>query len=356
VEIPVTLPSAGHEVWVVRDNADAEAPLPPASPAWRPAALEGEIHAYRRDANAIALDYCSVETPARRAERIPVTEANRIVWQDHGFDIDIWDRSVQFSDSYATFVDQFGDESGFTLEYFFHIEEGDFDAVAAAGVTLAVERPELYEVAVNGRPAAFTAAAPWFDEAIRAVDVSAALRPGPNTVTMRANPFHILCEPAPVYLTGDFGARPHSRGFALCAASPLGVGDWTRQGLPMYAGAVRYVGTVDLAEGADRLRVGLPEWAGAVAQVFVDERAEGYIAFPPYRLEVERALSPGKHQVAVAVYGTLRNLMGPHFGTRLPGYAPGPFAWLGAPATQPAGADYELDPYGLTAPFTVETA
>lgn len=338
--VPLDLPQAGHAVWLVSNTATAQQPSAPAETR-RPAM---EISTFERiertGPNVLGLDFCDLTVAGQTHRGLYVTRANRLSWQAHGFDQDVWDRAIQFRHNYFDF--EFGQDSGFTVEYHFEIGAPTFD-----DLRLALERPELYRVEINGRQVSFEGATRWFDETIRAVEVGHLVRFGTNSISLTAQPFNILCEIDRLYLIGNFALEPASPGFRIVAPVPLMPGDFTQQGLAQYPGSVRYVARVKLDEPARGFVVETPTWAGSVMEVEVDGEPSGRIAFPPYRLRVDRPLSAGSHELTLELVTTPRNLLGPHFSKVK---WQGPNAWDEYPPQPAPGADYQLFPYGLLTP------
>ena len=180
------------------------------------------------------------------------------------------------------------------------------------------------------------------------------LAEGENRLTVEALPFTIESELEPVYLRGVFRAAAGPGGFRVEAARPLALGAWSEQGWPFYADRVAYTKAFRLPGGAPSGRgfvLRLGRWRGALAEVFVDGRPAGTIAFPPYELDLGRSLSPGRHRVSVVVYGTLKNLLGPHHNDPPVGAAwPGNFQ-KAPPGGRAAGSGYDVRPYGLMDDF-----
>jgi hypothetical protein len=344
--VPFTLPSAGHLVLraETRPHADAPAPLP----TWSMLDVTPAGVPERTAPNAVPLDYCDVRIGGATHERLKVTAANLMVWRAHGFDQDVWDCAVQFRDSYKHFI--FPQDSGFELTYHFEVA-----GTPAGPVRFACERPELYRITVNGAELDQAGGERWLDEVIKAFDITARLKPGANSVTLTAKPFHLLCEVAPAYLVGEFATVPVAQGFAIEPARDLSPGDWTAQGIPTYSGSVRYPFRFTANQPAGRLRVGLPDWKGSVAAVHLDGAPVGHVGWPPHVADVELELEAGDHDLVIEVVGLPYNLLGPHFATKEQS-PPGPGAWNIAPDHQPPGKDYRTLPCGLMAPPVVEVA
>ena len=84
----------------------------------------------------------------------------------------------------------------------------------------------------------------------------------------------------------------------------------------------------------------------AVAVILVNGTQIGTIALRDDQVDITGALHDGENEVTVRIYGTPKNLFGPHHAGRLRGSAwPGSFH--GAPANTPPGSLYDVIPYGL---------
>ena len=123
---------------------------------------------------------------------------------------------------------------------------------------------------------------------------------------------------------------------------------WAALGSPFYSGAVDYTQTVTKTTG--RTVIAMPPiregWNGAVAVVLVNGAQIGTIALRDDQVDITGALHDGENEVTVRIYGTPKNLFGPHHAGQLRGSAwPGSFH--GAPANTPPGSLYDVIPYGL---------
>ena len=124
--------------------------------------------------------------------------------------------------------------------------------------------------------------------------------------------------------------------------------------MPFYAHGVGYQKTFLIESNTSqngRYIVALPSWLGSVADVFVDDTRAGSIAFPPYQLDITDKLPVGEHKVKVVVFGTLKNLLGPHHGNPPLGRAWPRSFQKGAPGGRPSGSEYSTVGYGLFKDF-----
>ena len=339
------LPALGHALWEV--NAKTAAPKP-----------ELKVGApYRIDTgralvngpNMLTLDYCDLSMDNSSHHGLPVPHANRLCWQWHGFDADIWTCAVQFRKNNEKYPIE--PDSGFTVSYHFEVAPNAYVALREAEkIALAVEHPHLYNIRVNDMPIDADTGERWLDETIRAMPIARALRPGTNVVTLQAAPFNIHHEIERVYIVGDFTLTPSNPGFRIVQPKSVYLGDWTEQGYPMFSGSMSYQAPMELETACHGLQWHVPEWAGAVMQVRLDGEALGHIAFPPYTVSVYRDFPAGHYNFEIEVFGTPKNLLGPHHA---PGAIPGPGTWDLAPKAAPAGEAYEIQPQGLLGPIKV---
>jgi len=324
----------------------------------RPAAAGGNemkarrgLAVTRESANILTLDYCDLTLGDRTEKDLYFYEAQLKTFRHHGLDRNPWDSAVQFKTSFLD-KDAFPSGSGFEAAYRFTIPAG----IPPGSLRAVVERPEIFQVFVNGRKCPPLTGQWWLDQAFGVFDLGSVVKAGENQITLKVSPFTIHAELEPVYILGDFGVEKRDRGFEIVAAGPLGLGEWTAQKMPFYSGGIAYSKVYSLKPDnlrGSRFVVELGSWRGAVAEVRVNGRKAGFIAFEPYRLDITEALTPGDNEVAVVVYGTLKNTLGPHHNNpRLGSAWPGSFQ-QGAKGGYPPGSEYSFVGYGLFADFKV---
>jgi hypothetical protein len=308
----------------------------------------GAVLIERESPNVLTLDYCDLNMGGRTEKDLYFYDAQKMTFQRHGFDRNPWDSSVQYKTNILD-KDKFASDSGFEAAFTFEAAKG----VNLSSLQAVVERPELFTVLVNGREVKPLPDRWWLDKAFGVFAVGKETKDGRNTVVLRARPFTIHTELEPIYILGDFALECVDKGFRLVPAAPLAPGAWSGQGLPFYSGAVRYTKTFEVPEKTPESRyvLALGSWNGAVAEVRVGERTAGYIAFKPFELDITDALAPGANEVSVAVYGTLKNTLGPHHNGQPLGRA---WPWSfqqGAKGGRPPGSEYGVIGYGLFGGF-----
>jgi len=296
--------------------------------------------------NILPIHYCNLSVGIEKFDDIIVPKANIKCWQEHGFENDIWCSAMQFKDNYSDF--EFEDDSGFEVEYFFYIDDSINDS-ALNSLELAIEKPENYSVFINEKFVSFESSERWFDENIKKNSISGLAKKGRNSIRLKANPFNVQCEIAPVYILGDFALFPASKGFVMKNSVPLKIGDWTKQGLPFYNESVKYNAMFYLDSDTENINVLLNDWNGSVASIEIDGKNYGDILWQPYSFSLKHPFKKGTHSISIQIVGNIGNLMGPHFNQ---GH-PIAWSWLDSPDKEPKGDDYLISPYGLEQKFNI---
>ncbi|MFW6154855.1 MAG: glycosyl hydrolase [Planctomycetota bacterium] len=234
------------------------------------------------------------------------------------------------------------------LEYTFDVRRRP-----AGMLNLAVERPETFTIEVNGATLAGDAESGWWcDRSLRTLPIDPGLlRIGTNHVTLACD----YAEDHPgleiVYLLGEFGVRLlDDRPTVTAAPTALRIGDWTRQGLPFFSGAVAYYRTIrpTLRKG-QRLFVQVGDYRGAAVRVRVNGREAGIAAWPPNEVEITHLLGDGGvAELSIELISHRRNSHGPlHLSEKWPrATAPASFTSTGSDWQ----GGYQLVPVGLMAP------
>ena len=296
--------------------------------------------------NVLTLDYVDVTAGGETLERAYSYQANQFAFRQNGMPRDPWDNAVQFKDEIIRKT--FPAESGFEASYRFTVE-----GQVPSSLLAVVERPDLYSITCNGRPVRAVSGSWWLDKSFGKIDLAAVAQPGENRLTLKASPLTIYHELESVYLLGNFTLKPSEKGFVLAPAQELHLGAWNEQGRPFYAEGVSYAERFSIGAPSGRYRVSLARWYGSVARVAVNGKTAGYLAYPPWEVDVTDFLKAGENTVEVVVIGTLKNTLGPHHGDPAPGTAwPAMFQKAPSPGPPP-GKGYSTVGYGLMEPFVL---
>jgi hypothetical protein len=346
VETSFELPPAGSLLLVANHAAKAPASRPDASEA-RPVPPSAPLTVHRDSPNALTIDYCDLRLGDTVEKDLYYFSASEKAYRHHGFSTNPWNTAVQYSTSILD-RNHFPPGSGFETTFHFVVA----DSADRSALQAVIERPELWKVAVNDHPISNRPREWWLDRSFGVYDIGPHLVVGRNDITLTASPMSVHHEIEPVYVIGSFGLESQPSGWRLTAPTPLSIGSWKQQGLPFYANTVSYSGTYRFAATGGRVTVQLGDWHGTVAEVLVNGASAGIIGWQPYELDVTSLVRKGDNRIEVVVYGSLKNLLGPHHGKINRGLT-GPGSFHNAPAAQPAGTTYDLEPYGLMEDFRV---
>jgi hypothetical protein len=299
----------------------------------------------RLEPNVFTLDYCDLMVGGRFEKNLYFYQAQKKTYNRHGFQKNPWDSTVQYQDNIIS-RNKFSRGTGYRADFHFRVAQG----VDLKSMKLAVERPEIFKVAVNGKlleplPDSF-----WLDRNFGLFPLEKAVRTGPNTVSLIVSPFDLMAELEPVYVLGNFSVEASPRGFLITPAKALKTGSWKDQGLTFYGNRVSYLAPLkvteeDLKQKDFIFRTG--NWQGALGELEVNGQPVGYLLSPFDSLQISSWLKPGANELNLIIYGTLKNTLGPHHLNPMLGRAwPGSFQ--SAPeGGQPAGEEYNVLNYGL---------
>jgi hypothetical protein len=306
----------------------------------------GPVQVARTSPNTLTLDYCDLDLGGGIAEKdLYFYRAADRVFRHFGLDGNPWSRAVQYRSEILD-KDRFPEGSGWSAAFPLQIAPG----VATGSIQVVIERPALWEVLVNGSRVEPVPGAWWLDRDFGIYEAGAYLREGSNTITLAVRRMSIHHELEPIYVRGEFGIEPVDRGWRLVPPQVLTTGAWEPQGLAMYAEGVSYAQTFEIDDAEGSWRVEVPDWLGTVAALTVNGRPAGLFVGPPYELDVSGLLRPGRNEIVVTVYGSLKNHMGPHHAGAIRGAA-WPSQFETAPERQPSGAAYDVISYGMREGF-----
>lgn len=180
-------------------------------------------------------------------------------------------------------------------------------------VYLVVESGNQYAISVN-RSNHICSTGSWLDEAFIAFDITTALQEGGNTVILSTT-FSELWELENSFILGSFRVTPSAIGAPNTAnflETSLGLGDWTIQGYPFYAGQMEYTTIFDWSGPVGgRAILKIVGLKAPIAGVYVSGQYCGRIALPPYELVITPWLQPGENHLRIVVTNSLRNLLDP---------------------------------------------
>ena len=340
--LPLQLPERGHRLLLQSNSALPTQPAPSRNPVDLKMDSLTLERAQRQEPNLFVLDYAQLRQRDGQWGPLQCTfQLDRENWRRHGFTGNPW--PIGGGHKFGRQALEYPFESGTGCAVKFEAEL-DLESAALSEIELALERPALYEVTVNGQPVPAENFRRWFEDEFGSAPVGHLLRKGRNEIILTAPVMDSLVEIMPIYLRGDFGVWPAKQGFRASDEGTIQLGDWREFGSPFYRGWMRYEFRFDLAETAHELAIALPDWKGGAMRVALDQPESWLpVLHPPFVAEFQQAVEAGSHILYVEVASTLYNMIGPHHSEGLSG----PWSWQAAPEVQPAGKDYLLKPAGL---------
>jgi hypothetical protein len=152
---------------------------------------------------------------------------------------------------------------------------------------LALEDALSTRIFLNGAPVSYRDSSDyWVDEAIKKV-ILPPIYKGTQTLEL-VYKFGIMTNIERVYLLGDFGVNLQGRDMEIIPKQTLTFGDWTRQGLPFYAGNITYKCSFTLPSGSSRpIALSVPQFVAPVLSVTLDCHALGHIFVEPRMLKLQ---------------------------------------------------------------------
>ena len=180
---------------------------------------------------------------------------------------------------------------------------------------LALEDAESVVIVLNGIKTPSEVSGWWVDEDIKTISLPCI--PLGESILELTYAFGMMTNIERVYLLGDFGVRICGDKVVMTSLQneSLAFGDWTRQGLPFYAGNIIYECEFEVPPGVDgeketELAVSIPHFVSPVLAISLNGKPAGHIIIEP-RMLLLPALSPGvRNKLTITAYGNRENSFG----------------------------------------------
>jgi hypothetical protein len=261
-----------------------------------------------------------------------------------------WQHKIQYKQDYMA-LDTFKTGSGFEVNYHFNVA-ARADLNALSGLDAVIERPELWDLFLNGTK--LTKSDKWWiDREFYRFPVGGHLKTGENILTLKAGKMSVHAEIMPAYLVGNFKLTPLKQGFEVTNGSINALGSWKSQGFPFYSQKVRYSQKYKTLQVGKTYKLKLNRWNGTMAVVYVNGVKAGLITTSPFEISLPANLKTDENTLSVEVIGSLKNTFGFLYKSSAGRWIIGPGDWDVAPATLPSLDQYFLLDYGLFEPFSL---
>ncbi len=351
VSLQVELEPAGSAMFLVSNKKSDEPEFVKISGNETNLQSSGPVAVKRESDNIMMVNYLDLKTAKSTKKDVYFMDALIGLFNENGVEMgNPWQHKIQYKKNWLELDTLFKAGSGFEASYHFQINP-DLGAEAMKSIRAVVERPELWQVSINGKDVSKMEDTYWIDREFPQFAVGEYLKSGENTLTITAPRMHVLAEVMPVYLLGDFLVKPAKKGFEIAGGEISSLGSWREAGLPFYSQKVAYsqTFTVSKAEGSN-YKVKLNKWNGSLAEVWVNGQSADVIAWQTSELNVTDLLKDGENEITVKVIGSLKNTFG-FFYKPNNDWIFGPHSWNYAPEKVPAASEYFLMDYGLMEPF-----
>ena len=346
----ITLSPIGSALYYLSDNNIAETDLPRPTTTEQPLTGSGFESIKPESENVLVLDFLDVKSNKLKLKDAYFMKAMRQLYDSTGFKMgNPWQHKIQYKKQYLD-LDTFKTNSAFEVNYHFVIAD-NVSPEMVSKLSAVVERPELWEVFINGRKVE-NSADWWIDRDFHKYPVGDKVQKGLNTITLKAPKMSVHAELMPAYIVGNFVLNPLKQGFEIASGTLSKPGSWKTMGYPFYAQKVSYTESFNILKTEDQFKVKLNKWNGIIAEVFVNDKKAGIISYPPYELNISRFVSQGKNTISVKVIGSLKNTFG-YFYKDNKRWINGPGDWDTAPAKTASFNQYYFMDYGLSEPFSL---
>jgi hypothetical protein len=311
----------------------------------------GKVQVRRESDNILVVNYLDLLSSKSDKKEVYFMDGLIGLFNENGVEMgNPWQHKIQYKKDYLAMDSLFDANSGFEASYHFEINE-NLDAAAMKSIRAVVERPELWQVYINGEQVSKQEGSFWIDQEFPVFAIGDYLKKGRNTLSLKAPRMHILAEVMPVYILGDFLVQPGHRGFEIHDGDISALGSWREAGLPFYSQHVSYTQNFNVSLSEDTFyKVRLKNWNGSISEVWVNGKQAGVISWQPDELDVTSYLKEGENEVKVKVTGSLKNTFG-FFYNHNNNWIFGPHSWNEAPDKIPPATDYFLMDYGMFEPF-----
>jgi hypothetical protein len=178
---------------------------------------------------------------------------------------------------------------------------------------LVVEKPERFNIYVNGVKVESRAKDFWLDWNFPMIDVSGLVDRGLNVIELDGT-VDLELELENIYLLGDFGVKVGAKGSSKIIEEPhnVSLGDLCQVGYPFYSGEMELSRSLNLDVPENTTVIlQLEGLNSSLAIMYINGREAGKMILPPYSVEVTNLLKPGENEIRILLVGSLRNALGP---------------------------------------------
>jgi hypothetical protein len=193
------------------------------------------------------------------------------------------------------------------------------DVIPSGELYLGIEKPETFEITLNGQKIASDNNCGWWcDKSLKKLALDPALlKIGQNELLLECKYSEAHTGLEYIYLLGNFGVKFEDlKQTILAPTKSLNIGDWGEQGLPFYSGAVAYKCNINVDKKTDeRVFIKVPEYRGTCVKLSVNGQEAGVVAWEPNELDITDYLKADSNELIIEVFSSRRNSHGPLFNS-----------------------------------------
>ncbi len=238
------------------------------------------------------------------------------------------------------------------LKYDFNLDK----SLESPQLQMVIEHPEYYQIKVNDKLIENTTEKTWRDPLWSLIDIAENITHGKNTIELYCSKFHfgdlaVVDDPwarygteiESIYLLGDFSVKSEieSAGndlkkwkdpawqaqgltyvpvhrlkadqITLTESEKLTHKDMVLQGLPFYPGNIKMeIKLPAIPPQCKKVTLRADDIASACLQVIINGQDAGFLLASFSELDITEHVKNGIDKLELILYGTLRNLLGPH--------------------------------------------
>lgn len=205
--------------------------------------------------------------------------------------------------------------AGLKLEAIFRAENTE-----GGNFSLLVENADELLITVNGTELR-TDGTHFIYDALKALPIpKESIKEGENSIIISApNGFSDGIQP--IYISGDFAVKMEDeRSFMISGRLPSSAKkNLSAEGLPFYAGNATLEAKLMITpEKGKSYRLSLDRPSAILFSVRINGKDCGDIICAPYELDITNMLKDGENSISITLYGSLRNMLGPHHLSQAP--------------------------------------
>ena len=187
------------------------------------------------------------------------------------------------------------------------------DGALPTRMKVAIERPDLMNLRVNGTNVAWTGEGHYLDYKMGSIDVTPYIKEGVNDFVVWTDKFNVRDELEMLILEGDFGVDVENDRFVIIPKpEKLEYGSWKAQKWGFYPNAVNYTLECEIDKKPESAKIVLGKYNASAVSVTVNGKYVSAFGMDGDEYaEIGKYLEVGKNTIVVRACASFKNLFGP---------------------------------------------